>query len=129
MAKTDFKYRGKTLQELNSMTIEEFAEIAGSRAKRSLQRGFDKKLLKKIKEAKQKENSKPIKTHKRDTIIIPSMIGLTFAVYTGKEFQRIDIKEKMIGHFIGEVALTRTKLRHGKAGIGATRSSTAITAK
>jgi len=51
------------------------------------------------------------------------------AIYNGKEFANIEVREKMLGHYLGEFALTRKKLSHGKAGIGATKSSTAITAR
>ena len=57
------------------------------------------------------------------------MIGLKFGVHNGKEFQIVQITEKMLGHYLGELALTRKRLMHGKAGIGATKSSTAITAR
>ncbi len=129
MARKEFTYRGKTLPELKQMSLKEFGELCGTRAKRSLNRGFNQKILKRIEGLQGKDNPKPIRTHKRDLIVIPQMIGLTFMVYRGNEFVRIDVKPKMLGHYIGEFALSRKKLAHGKAGIGATKSSTAITAK
>ena len=133
MVKKEFTYRGKTMEELGQMSIQEFAKIAGSRARRSLLRGFDKKLDKKISkylEAKKSgKDPKPIRTHLRDALVIPKMVGVNFAVYKGNSFEIVEIKEKMLGHYLGEFALTRKRLIHGKAGIGATRSSTAITAR
>ena len=126
MVKKDFSFKGKTLQELKEMSIEQFAKLCNSRAKRSLQRGFDKHMLKKISKAK---SEKPIKTHKRDIVVIPLMVGLMFAVHKGNSFETIEIKPQMLGHYLGEFALTRKRLIHGKAGIGATRSSTAISAR
>jgi len=133
MAKKEFSYKGKSVDELQAMDIEAFAKITGSRARRSLLRGFDKNLLKKIEKAlsekKQGKEPKPVRTHKRDTIVVPKMIGLRMAVYNGNVFENVEIKQEMLGHYLGELVLTRKKLSHGKAGIGATRSSTAITAR
>ena len=124
--KKEFSFKGKSVEELKGLTIEEFAKICPSRAKRSLLRGFDKQLLKKMEKT---DGKKPIRTHKRDTIVIPQMIGFTFAVHKGNSFEIIEIKPGMLGHYLGEFALTRKRLMHGKAGIGATRSSTAISAR
>ncbi len=133
MAKKEFSFKGKSLAELQAMELKEFAALANSRARRSLERGFDKHTLKKINKAvevkKQGKIPKVIRTHRRDLIIIPAMVGLNFAVYRGNGFEQLEIKPKMLGHFIGEMVLTRKRLIHGKAGIGATRSSTAITAR
>lgn len=133
MAKKEFSYRGKSLEELKEMGIPDFAKLVKARARRSLLRGIDKKLEKKIGKAlasKEKgKEPKPIRTHLRDAIVIPKMIGLKFAVYKGNAFETIEITPPMLGHYFGEYALTRKKLVHGKAGIGATKSSTAITAR
>ncbi|MBN1940604.1 MAG: 30S ribosomal protein S19 [Candidatus Diapherotrites archaeon] len=133
MARKEFTYRGKTLAELREMSIQDFAKLADSRARRSLLRGFDKKLEKKIEkaiEAKSKgKEPKPIRTHLRDALVIPKMVGLKFAIYKGNSFESVEIDPKMLGHYLGEYALTRKRLLHGKAGIGATRSSTAISSR
>ena len=133
MAKKEFNFMGKSLEELQAMELGEFAKIVNARARRSLERGFDKDLLKKIKKAleekKQGKEPKAIRTHKRDTIIIPAMVGVTMAVYRGNSFEIVEVKTEMLGHYLGEMVLTRKKLSHGKAGIGATKSSTAITAR
>lgn len=130
MAKKEFTFKGKTMQELLAMSPEEFGRIAGTRARRTLKRGFDKKLLERIESAreqlKQGKKLKLLRTHLRDTIVIPKMVGLLFAIHNGKEFKVIEIQPDMLGHYLGELALTRIRLMHGKAGIGATRSSTAI---
>ena len=124
--KKEFSFKGKSVEELRALIIEEFANLCPSRAKRSLLRGFDKQLLKKIEKSGGK---KAIRTHKRDTIVIPQMVGLTFAVHKGNSFEIVEIKPGMLGHYLGEFSLTRKRLLHGKAGIGATRSSTAISAR
>ncbi len=134
MAKKEFSYRGKSLGELQCMSIDDFAKLANSRARRSLKRGFNPQLMKRVEKALAlkaagKLDLKPIRTHLRDTIIIPKMIGLKFGVYKGNSFETIEIMPEMLGHYLGEMVLTRKKLVHGKAGIGATKSSTAITAR
>lgn len=133
MAKKEFSFRGKSLQELQEMDIAEFAKLLTSRARRTVLRGIDKTFMKTLEEAvkEKKEGKEPeiIKTHARDIIVLPSMVGLRFGIYNGKEFKPIQVSERMIGHFFGELSLTRGRLSHGKAGIGATKSSTAITAR
>jgi small subunit ribosomal protein S19 len=134
MLKKEFSYRGKSLEQLQGLTIEEFAKIVNSRARRSLKRGFNPQLMKRIDKALAlkaggKTDLKPVKTHLRDTIIIPKMVGLKFGVYKGNSFETIEVMPEMLGHYLGEMVLTRKKLVHGKAGIGATKSSTAITAR
>lgn len=126
----EFSFRGKSLPELQAMSIEEFAKLCNSRVRRSLLRsGVDKHLLKKIGKAKKGDAKKPVKTHLRDAIVVPQMVGVMIAIHKGNMFEMVEIKPQMLGHYLGEFALTRKRLLHGKAGIGATRSSTAITAR
>ncbi|MCX6802939.1 MAG: ribosomal protein S19 family protein [Candidatus Diapherotrites archaeon] len=123
-------FRGKSLKELQEMSIIDFAKLCTSRARRTLlSTGFDKRIYKKIDALKKNPRAKPIRTHRRDLVVIPAMIGIKFAVHKGKEFESVDITLKMLGHYLGEFALTRKRLQHGKAGIGATKSSTAVTAR
>jgi small subunit ribosomal protein S19 len=120
--KEEFSYRGHTLEQLQAMDLNEFSKLVPSRQRRTLKRGFSpvhQDLLAKIQSGKKKE----IRTHLRDFIILPQMVGLIFHVHSGKEFQRVEIQPEMIGHYLGEFALTRNKVSHGSAGIGATRSS------
>jgi small subunit ribosomal protein S19 len=123
-------FRGKSVAELKVMGLEEFMKLCPSRTRRALKNnGVDKKILKKVEAFKKNPKAKAIRTHRRDVVVIPAMLGVSFAVHKGKEFEKVDINEKMLGHYLGEFALTRKKLSHGKAGIGATKSSTAITAR
>ena len=118
-----FMYRGKTLEELLQMNINEFAELLPARERRSLKRGLterQKKLLEKIRKYKGK---KLIRTHDRDMIILPEMVGAKIGVHNGKEFVVIEIKPEMIGHRLGEFAPTRKRVQHSAPGFGATRSS------
>jgi small subunit ribosomal protein S19 len=133
MAKKEFLYRGKTLPELEEMSTEQFCKLANTKARRKIKRGLDKKFLKKVDAAKAMLKSgkqpKVLRTHHRNMVVIPAMVGLRIAIHTGKEFQITDIMPEMLGHYLGELALSRKRLRHGKAGIGATKSSTAIAAR
>ena len=70
-----------------------------------------------------------IKTHVRDMVILPEMVGTSLLLYTGKEFVNVQISEKMVGHYLGEFAITNKPVRHGKPGIGASRSSMYIPLK
>lgn len=128
MAK-QFLFYGKTLEELKEMPLQDFAKILKSRQKRSVTRRREEiqKFLQKISE-KVKSNKK-IRTHRRSMIVTPYMVGLTIAIHNGKEFVPIKITEQMIGHFLGEFVLTRKRVGHGSAGIGATRSSASAKSK
>ena len=122
----EFKYRGRTMEQLQVMSIESFLALLPSRQRRSLNRGISeekRKLLEEIRHAKDSKKEVTIKTHARDTIILPSMLGMKIHVYNGKEFAAVDIKPEMVGHFLGEFAITNKKVVHGTPGIGASRSS------
>ncbi|MEM0173719.1 MAG: ribosomal protein S19 family protein, partial [Sulfolobaceae archaeon] len=67
--------------------------------------------------------NKVIKTHVRDMIILPEMVGLKFAVYNGKEFIEFQVQPEMIGHYLGEFSITTKKVEHGEPGLKATKSS------
>jgi len=126
MAKKGFTYRGKTLEELKKMSISEFKELLPSRQKRSLKRGLtdqQKRLLKKIK------SKSEVKTHCRDMIIVPEMIGSMLKIYNGKSFTAVMLTEEMIGRYLGEFAVTRKKVEHSSPGIGSTRSSANLSVK
>jgi len=130
LARKEFKYRGYTLEELQDMPLDNVIQILPSRQRRSLKRGFlprQKKVLERIRKLKKETNKggKPqiIKTHCRDMIILPEMVGMTFGIYNGKEYVQVQIQAEMIGSYFGEYAPTRQKVQHGDPGMGATRSS------
>lgn len=127
--KKQFTYRGKTLEELQKLDIREVAKFLKSTPRRAVLRQFDilEKFLKKCKERQEKE--RPILTQSRELVIVPKMVGLTIQVYNGKTYMPIKIIEEMIGHRLGEFAPTRNKVQHGAPGIGATRSSAAMSVK
>ncbi len=121
--------RGKTMEELGKMDIREFAKYVDSRARRTLLRQTStiEKFMKKCNEAVKR--GKQIRTHLRDIVIVPAMIGLTINIHNGKTFVPIVITADMIGHRLGEFAMTREKVEHGAPGIGATKSSAAASVK
>lgn len=126
MAK-EFLYRGKTITDLNKLSLEQFALLLNARERRKIKRGLteqEKKLLKDI-----KEGGKNIKTHCRDMIIIPEMVGKTVKVHNGKEWVEVRLEPELLGHRLGEFALTRKELRHSSPGIGATRSSASLSVR
>jgi small subunit ribosomal protein S19 len=122
-----FTYRGHELEELQDMDLEEVAELLPARQRRTITRGLSEeheKLLEEARSADPDETANnPIRTHLRDMPVLPEFVGLTFAVYTGQSFERVEVEPEMLGHYLGEFQLTRTQVEHGQAGIGATRSS------
>lgn len=125
----EFTYRGYTLGQLQSMSMDEFITLLPSRQRRSLHRGLPPEHrtllenLRKAKEAMRKGGNVTIKTHARDMVILPEMVGLTIHIHNGKEFVPVEIKPEMIGHYLGEFAITNKPVKHGTPGIGASRSS------
>jgi small subunit ribosomal protein S19 len=117
----EFTYRGYTLAKLKKMKLEELADLMTARQRRKIKRTFrpeEEKLLDEITSGKE-----GIKTHLRDAIVLPSMVGAKIGIHDGKGFEFVEIKPEMIGHYLGELVLTRKKVTHGAAGVGATRSS------
>jgi len=118
MAKKIFTYRGKTLEELQELSIKDLSELLPSRQRRKIKRGFsdgEKSFIEKI----AKKNN--VKTHLRNMIILPQMVGKTILIHTGKEFQAVTIQEESIGSYFGELALSRKKTGHSSPGVGATK--------
>ncbi|MBX5328033.1 MAG: 30S ribosomal protein S19 [Candidatus Bathyarchaeota archaeon] len=125
----EFTYRGYTLNQLQSMSMDEFINLLPSRQRRSLHRGLrvEQRILleniRKAKEALRKGGNATVKTHVRDMVVLPEMVGVTILVHNGKEFVSVEIKPEMIGHYLGEFAITNKPVKHGTPGIGASRSS------
>lgn len=126
----EFRYRGYTLNDLQAISMDEFIKLLPSRQRRSLQRGLkpeQRTLLENIRKIKenqgQTQKAAVAKTHARDMIILPEMVGTTIQVHNGKEFAAVEIQPGMIGHYLGEFAITNKPVKHGTPGIGASRSS------
>ncbi len=123
MQKKQFTYRGRTIEELKEMDTREFAKLLHSRARRSVLRNFQE-IEKFISRSNEKiKSNKKIKTHKRDLIVVPRMIGMEIQIHNGRTFVPIEITGEMLGHFLGEFAPTRNKVAHSKAGVGATKGT------
>jgi len=116
-----FTFKGKTIEELQKMPLDEFAKLITSRRRRSLKRGLtpqQKKLLERL-----RKSSKAVKTHVRDMVIVPEMIGKRILIYNGKEWVTLDVTGEMLGHVLGEFSMTRKRVMHSAPGVGATKSS------
>lgn len=115
MARKEFKYRGYTTPQLQELSLKEFTQLLPSRERRTVHRGFtqpERKLLEKL------EKRDKVKTHQREMIILPSMIGKTILVHIGKGYVDLLIEEEMVAQRLGEFALTRKKAGHSKGGTG-----------
>ncbi|KAG5184225.1 ribosomal protein S19-domain-containing protein [Tribonema minus] len=125
-----FTFRGVELEKLLDLSNEEFMEMVHTRARRRMTRGLKRKpmaLIKRLRKAKKEaapmERPKGIKTHLRNMLIVPEMIGSVVGIYNGKSFNGIEIKPEMVGMYLGEFSITYKPVRHGRPGIGSTASA------
>ena len=122
----EFTYRGLSKEELDNTSLEKLFKLFNSRQRRSLTRGITddkRKLIEEIKAAKAGKLKTPIKTHLRDLIILPYMVGVAVNVFSGKDFVPVIIKTEMVGHYLGEYVITNKRVNHGAPGVGPSRSS------
>ena len=125
----EFTYHGLSKEELDNISNEKLFKLFTARVRRSLTRGINDDKRKLMEEMKDKNNKNPIKTHLRDVIILPYMIGKTVHVFSGKEFVPVIIAVQMVGHYLGEYVITNKRVNHGAPGVGASRSSLYVTLK
>ena len=121
-----FTYYGLAIEELENLSSDKLFKLLTARARRSLKRGINdgkRKLIDEIKDAKAGNHKNTIKTHLRDLIILPYMVGVTVNIFSGKEFVPITISDEMIGHYLGEYVITNKRVTHGAPGVGSSRSS------
>ena len=121
----EFTYRGLSKNELENLSLENLLKLFPARVRRSLGRGINdnkRKLIDEIKASKTGKNI-TIRTHLRDLIILPYMIGTKINVFSGKEFVPVTITSEMVGHYLGEYVITNKRVSHGAPGVGASRSS------
>ena len=119
-----FQYRGFTLDELKQKSMDEFISLLPSRQRRSLTRGMSTqhiKLMERI--SASKDSKRPVRTHCRDFIILPELIGAIVHVHNGREYLRVSLIPETLGHYLGECAPTCKQVKHSAPGIGATRGS------
>ncbi|MBI2175867.1 30S ribosomal protein S19 [Candidatus Woesearchaeota archaeon] len=126
MARKEFTYRGKSVEELRKLSLKEFAALLPSRQRRSLSKGLSEEGKALLEDIKSSPNAR---THVRSMIILPDMVGRSVKVYSGREFVALAITAEMLGHYLGEFVQTRKKVVHHAPGIGATKSSAALSVK
>ena len=133
--KKEFTYRGYTMEELSQMELwpsegsdNSIIELLPSRARRSIGRGMsveNEHFLDRVR----RNSSKTVRTHRRDMPILPEFVGRRIAIHNGQHFIELDVKPEMIGHYLGEFALSRKNVAHSGPGVGATRSSKHVALK
>lgn len=106
-------FKGKTLVELQALDVREFAKLLPSRRRRSVLRNFQEhETFVKDVSKKMEKGKKSIKTHIRDLVVVPGLVGKKIQVYNGREFVPIEITIDMLGHKLGEFSITRAKAKH-----------------
>ncbi|KAI0148571.1 ribosomal protein S15, eukaryotic/archaeal [Xylariaceae sp. FL1272] len=131
-----FSYRGVELDNLLELGSDDLRTLLHARARRRISRGLRRKpmgLVRKLRTAKQNAapNEKPaeVKTHLRNMIVVPEMIGSIVGIYNGKVFNTVEIRPEMVGHYLAEFSISYSPVKHGRPGIGATNSSRFIPLK
>ncbi|CAB1454223.1 unnamed protein product [Pleuronectes platessa] len=116
-----FTFRGVDLDQLLDMSYEQLMQLYCARQRRRLNRGLRRKqqsLLKRLRKAKKEappmEKPEVVKTHLRDMVILPEMVGSMVGVYNGKTFNQVEIKPEMCGHYLGEFSITYKPVKHGR---------------
>ena len=104
---------GSDNSRLLDLSSEQLRDVVHARARRRFNRGLKRKpmgLTKKLRKAKQeaRPNEKPdlVKTHLRDMIVVPEMIGSIIGIYSGKAFNQIEVKPEMVGHYLAEFSIS-----------------------
>lgn len=120
--KREFTYKGHSLEELQAMSMEELLPLLPARVRRTFARELSPDHRTVVEKLSDEENGL-VRTHRRDVPILPAFVGKEVEVYNGREFVRFEIRPEMIGHYLGEFALTRRPVKHSGPGVGATRSS------
>ena len=126
----EFRFRGLNVDQLKNLSIEALLPLLNARQRRSLDKRVGKymndekrKLRERIKNVREGNSNETIRTHVRDMIILPDMVGITINIHNGKDFSPITRKPEMIGHYVGEYSITNKRVQHGAPGVGASRSS------
>ena len=114
-----FYYRGIEADKLVDVTQDQLLDMLHSRGRRKFKRGsVNQHLLKRLRIAKTKLDAegrpKIIKTHLRNQLILPEMLGSQVGVYQGLGYYLVDCKAPMVGHYLGEFSLTYAPVKHGE---------------
>lgn len=126
-----FTFRGKTLEEVQAMSMDDFSKLLRAGERRAIKRMMKRyaQLVKKVDKLKKAGATKTIKTHIREAVILPSWVGMKFGVHNGKEFKEILISPEMLGHRLGEYSFSTKRVMHSAPGIRATRGSKFLSVK
>jgi small subunit ribosomal protein S19 len=126
MVKKDL-FRGMEEGKFEGMGMDEFMQYLTSRERRTLKRLNQnprlKQFMEDVRKVKKETPQKMIKTHIREAVVLPEWLGLTFGVYNGKEFKKVEITVKHLGKRLGEFAHSTGRVAHSGPGVGATRGS------
>ena len=119
-----FSYRGVDLDQLLDLKTEALVDLFRARIRQRFKRGLTRKpmkLVKKLRKAKKEatggEKPETVRTHLRNMVIVPEMIGSVVGVYNGKVFNTVEIKPEMVGTYLGEYSITYRPVSHGRAGL------------
>ena len=125
MKKKELLYKGKTMEELKALETREFANYVDSRARRTILRQF-REIENFVNRANEKiAKKKLIRTHQRSLVVVPKMLGMKIQIHNGQNFIPMEVIMEMLGHRFGEFAPTRGRVKHGSAGMGATKGTRA----
>jgi ribosomal protein uS19 len=137
-AQRNYSYRGKTLDDLKALDIPEFLKLLPSGRRRFVSRSLSHphiRLIAKLHAAREQVKGQAgvrppvVRTHLRSMVILPEFVDNVIGIYSGRVFVEILIKPEMIGHSLAEFAPSKKLVKHSKAGVGATRSSSATSLK
>ena len=121
--KKEFTFKGKTIDELKTLNVREFAKFLNSRQRRTALRNFQE-IEDFINRSKEKlAKNKAVRTHQRSLVVVPEMVGWKIFIYNGNKFMPVEVVGEMLGHFFGEFAPTRGRVKHSKVGVGATKGT------
>ena len=130
------KFKGLNVEEVMKLELKDIGKYTNARVKRKLRRGLTERELRLVEKCRKikdqnKNAAKPkiVKTHLRSMVIVPDMIGMTISCHNGKVFIPIEVRHNMLGMPLGEFAQTYKMVKHGKAGVGATRGSSSVSLK
>jgi len=109
-------FRGENVEELRGVDIREFAKLVKARARRTLLRNYDVVDAFVQKCERCVARGKAIRTHDRTIIVVPRLVGMTIGVHNGKLFEKVVVTYEMLGHRLGEFAMTRKIAKHTTIG-------------
>ena len=128
------KFKGLTEDQVTKLDIDEFIQLIPSGERRTLLRLREskmsdygsrqmKKFYARVRKFKSGDSKKNVKTHVREAVITPDMMGMTIGVHNGKTFVPVEVDIEKMGHRLGEYSHTTKRVTHSGAGVGATRGS------